>query len=94
MKRILFLTIILAACSLGVKAEKTWAQYERYAASNDTVIARQRMPEYGFNKLAQSRRVEAVLMGNSITDNWAKLDPAFFAENNLKITKKMKKEPP
>ncbi len=83
MKRILFLTIILAAGSLSMKAERTWAQHERYASSNDTVIARQRMPEYGYNKLAKSRRVEAVLIGNSITDNWAKYHPEFFAENNF-----------
>ena len=83
MKRIVFLGVFLAACSLGVNAEKTWAQHERYAAGNDSVMARYRMPEFGYNKLAKSRRVEAVLMGNSITDNWAKFDPAFFAENNF-----------
>ena len=80
MKRILFFSIFLVACSLGMNAEKTWAQHERYAASNDTVMARYRMPEFGYNKLAKSRRVEAVLMGNSITDNWAKMDPDFFAQ--------------
>ncbi len=83
MKRIVFLGVFLAACSLGVNAEKTWAQHERYAAGNDSVMARYRMPEFGYNKLAKSRRVEAVLMGNSITDNWAKFDPTFFAENNF-----------
>lgn len=83
MKRILFFSIFLVACSLGMNAEKTWAQHERYAASNDTVMARYRMPEFGYNKLAKSRRVEAVLMGNSITDNWAKMDPDFFAQNNF-----------
>ena len=83
MKRILFFSLFLAACSLSMNAEKTWAQYERYAASNDTVIARKRMPEYGFNKLVNTRRIEAVLMGNSITDNWAKFDPEFFIRNKF-----------
>ena len=83
MKRLLFFSIFLAACSLTMHAQKSWAQHERYAASNDTVKARMRMPEYGYNKLAKSRRVEAVLIGNSITDNWAKFDPDFFAANNF-----------
>ena len=83
MKRLLFFSIFLAACSLTMNAQKSWAQHERYAASNDTVKARMRMPEYGYNKLAKSRRVEAVLIGNSITDNWAKFDPEFFAANNF-----------
>lgn len=83
MKRLLFFSIFLAAWSLTMHAQKSWAQHERYAASNDTVKARMRMPEYGYNKLAKSRRVEAVLIGNSITDNWAKFDPDFFAANNF-----------
>ena len=83
MKRILFFTLLITAYCCGVQAQKTWAQHERYATSNDTVKARMRMPEYGYNKLAKSRRVEAVLIGNSITDNWAKFDPEFFAANNF-----------
>lgn len=83
MKRILFFSLCLAVCTIYAYADRTWAQYERYAAHNDTIMARYRMPEYGYNKLAKSRRVEAVLMGNSITDNWAKFHPEFFAENNF-----------
>ena len=52
-------------------AEKTWAQHERYAAQNDSIIS------------SNGKRIAAVLMGNSITDNWAKFDPEFFAENNF-----------
>ena len=52
-------------------AEKTWAQHERYAAQNDSIIS------------SNGKRITAVLMGNSITDNWAKFDPEFFAENNF-----------
>lgn len=82
MKRILF-PLFLVAITATLFAQDDWAQHERYAAHNDTVMARNRMPEYGYNKLAKSCRVEAVLMGNSITDNWAKFHPEFFAENNF-----------
>lgn len=82
MKRILF-SLFLVVITATLFAQDDWAQHERYAAHNDTVMARNRMPEYGYNKLAKSRRVEAVLMGNSITDNWAKFHPEFFAENNF-----------
>ncbi|MBR5854950.1 MAG: SGNH/GDSL hydrolase family protein [Paludibacteraceae bacterium] len=78
MKRIFFLGIFLAACVLGAKADKTWAQYERYAAQNDSIIT----DEIGENR-KKMKRPEAVLMGNSITDNWAKFHPEFFAENNF-----------
>ncbi len=82
MKRILF-PLFLVVITATLFAQDDWAQHERYAAHNDTVMARNRMPEYGYNKLAKSRRVETVLMGNSITDNWAKFHPEFFAENNF-----------
>lgn len=82
MKRTLF-SLFLVIITATLFAQDDWAQHERYAAHNDTVMARNRMPEYGYNKLAKSRRVEAVLMGNSITDNWAKFHPEFFAENNF-----------
>lgn len=82
MKRTLF-SLFLVVITATLFAQDDWAQHERYAAHNDTVMARNRMPEYGYNKLAKSRRVEAVLMGNSITDNWAKFHPEFFAENNF-----------
>ena len=82
MKLILF-PLFLVVITATLFAQDDWAQHERYAAHNDTVMARNRMPEYGYNKLAKSRRVEAVLMGNSITDNWAKFHPEFFAENNF-----------
>ena len=56
------------ACLLSLTiAAKDWAQYSRYAASNDSITS----------------RPKAVFMGNSITDNWAKFHPEFFAENNF-----------
>lgn len=48
-------------------AQDDWAQHGRYAAHNDSLLV----------------RPKAVLMGNSITDNWAKFHPEFFAENNF-----------
>jgi len=60
-------------------ADKTWAQHERYAAQNDTVIGKVK----GENGKVKGKRPTAVLMGNSITDNWAKYHPEFFAENNF-----------
>ena len=79
MKRILFFSLCLAVCSMQAYADKTWAQHERYAAQNDTVIGKVK----GENGKAKGKRPTAVLMGNSITDNWAKYHPEFFAENNF-----------
>jgi lysophospholipase L1-like esterase len=78
MKRILFFLVFLIICSLGVNAEKTWAQHERYAAQNDSINA----DEIGDN-CKKKKRPTAVLMGNSITDGWASKHPEFFAENNF-----------
>lgn len=48
---------------------KDWANLERYAQSNRTVMT-----------LPQEQR-RAVLLGNSITDNWARMRPQFFTDN-------------
>ena len=79
MKRILFFSLCLAMCTLYAHADKTWAQHERYAAQNDTVMGKVK----GENGKVKGERPIAVLMGNSITDNWAKYHPEFFAENNF-----------
>ena len=47
--------------------KKDWAKFDRYAEANDTVAV----------------RPKAVFMGDSITDNWAKKDLAFFNDNNF-----------
>jgi lysophospholipase L1-like esterase len=60
-------TLFFACLFSLTLAAKDWAQYSRYAASNDSITS----------------RPKAVLMGNSITDNWAKFHPEFFAENNF-----------
>jgi lysophospholipase L1-like esterase len=60
-------TLFFACLFSLTLAAKDWAQYSRYASSNDSITS----------------RPKAVLMGNSITDNWAKFHPEFFAENNF-----------
>ena len=44
---------------------KDWADFGRYREANAAI----------------STPVKVVFMGNSITDNWAEMDPAFFADN-------------
>ena len=48
-------------------SKKDWAKFYRYEEANKT--------------LAQAP--EVVFMGNSITDNWAKFRPEFFADHNF-----------
>lgn len=67
MKRIFTFAVLWFAFSLVINAEKSWAQYERYSAQNALLTL----------------RPKAVFMGNSITNNWAKFHPEFFAENNF-----------
>ena len=45
---------------------KDWAQFGRYNAANQTV----------------TKTAEAVFLGNSITDNWYRMDSTFFLTNN------------
>lgn len=66
MKRIL-LSLLLVAIAATLLAQSDWAQYDRYAADNDSITA----------------RPKAVFMGNSITDNWAKFHPEFFKTNDF-----------
>ena len=73
-KSIIFLLFFALVC-IQMNAQKTWAQHERYSADNDSLISMWSKGKY----IAPT----AVLMGNSITDSWAKIHPEFFAENNL-----------
>lgn len=68
MKKILLLVLLFAAAA-NVRAERPrdWAQYDRYAAQNAEI----------------AEPVEAVFMGNSITDFWIGNDPGFFARNGF-----------
>ena len=69
MRRFILSTLLMAIC-FGVAAQtehKDWAKFYRYEQANDTVQAKPR----------------AVFMGDSITDNWLKLDKDWFYVNNL-----------
>ena len=75
MKKYILPLLFFALICIQMNAQKTWAQHERYSADNDSLIAMWSKGKY----IAPT----AVLMGNSITDSWAKMHPEFFAENNF-----------
>ena len=60
-------SLLFATIATTLLAQSDWAQHDRYAANNDSITT----------------RPKAVLMGNSITDAWAKKRPEFFAANNF-----------
>ena len=67
MKKFL-LVVILSLSLLPLSAQhKDWAKFGRYAEANKTI----------------TERPDAVFMGNSITELWAKYDPEFFTKNNF-----------
>lgn len=58
----------LAICFSAVAlSAQDWAKFSRYEEANAQV----------------TQKPKAVLMGDSITDGWAKADAAFFTDNNL-----------
>ena len=63
----ILLSLLFVAIAATLLAQSDWAQHDRYAAKNDSITT----------------RPKAVLMGNSITDAWAKKRPEFFASNNF-----------
>ena len=69
MKKALIITIVLAAglTAAAQNAPKDWAKFNRYEQANQTVNFTPR----------------AVFMGDSITDNWARMDADFFTYNNF-----------
>ena len=72
MKKNRILLVGLALMLLGTTAsadDKDWGNLQRYAGQNAEV---KKWPQ-------QQRRV--VFMGNSITENWARMRPQFFKEN-------------
>lgn len=69
MKKLLFFLFAFTALT-AVKA-RDWANLARYSEHN----------RYVLKKDSSCRRV--VLMGNSITDNWASMDTAFFVRNGF-----------
>lgn len=63
-------TLALAALLCGATsafAQEDWARNGRYAQTNAQI----------------TENPKAVLLGDSITDNWYDYDPAFFADNNF-----------
>ena len=69
LKRTLFVTLALLAV-LAVEAQtptKDWARFNRYEEANKQLTT----------------APDVVFMGNSITANWAKFRPEFFADNNF-----------
>lgn len=69
MKKIVLLVLLLCtSVTLFAQQSRDWAQYGRYEAQNARL---------------SGTPVEVVFMGNSITDNWIKTDPAFFEENGF-----------
>lgn len=76
MKRIVAISLLIfvcIACASGqssAQKPKDWAKFGRYERANADLKS-------------SGRRPDAVFMGNSITDNWAKFDSLFFAHNNF-----------
>lgn len=73
MKKNFVLLLALSISVLSVEAgdmNSDWAKFYRYAAANDTLKTAGIKPK-------------AVIMGDSITDNWLKFDRPFFTENNI-----------
>lgn len=63
-----FLFLIFTLCVLPLSAQhKDWAKFGRFAEANKGVVV----------------RPDAVFMGNSITEQWAKFDAEFFEQNNF-----------
>ena len=68
-----FRNIILAAVFLSIAAiadgqPKDWANFGRYRQQNEEIAG---------------QKINAVFMGNSITDNWARMDPCFFSDHGF-----------
>ncbi|WP_295939297.1 GDSL-type esterase/lipase family protein [uncultured Alistipes sp.] len=69
MKKIVLLpTLLLLYVAVYAEPPRDWAQYGRYERQNAELAG---------------RPVEAVFMGNSITDHWINLHPDFFEENGF-----------
>lgn len=67
MKRILLSLALCTALTGAWAQQKDWAAFGRYAEANAQLAT----------------TPDVVFMGNSITDNWAGMDPEFFSRNNF-----------
>ncbi len=63
----LFLALFAVCISAVALSAQDWAKFSRYEEANASV----------------TKKPKAVLMGDSITDGWAKADADFFTDNNL-----------
>lgn len=72
MKRFAAISLFALVCIVCASAQtpKDWAKFGRYERANADLTA-------------GGKRPDAVFMGNSITDNWAKFDSLFFARNGF-----------
>ena len=67
MKRFFLSVVLIATAVCAAAQQKDWANFGRYAEANAAI----------------KQSPDVVFMGNSITDNWARMDPDFFAKNNF-----------
>lgn len=67
MKRIFLSVVLIATAVCAAAQQKDWANFGRYAEANAAI----------------EQSPDVVFMGNSITDNWAHMDPEFFSKNNF-----------
>ena len=68
---IFFTAILTLEC-----AAQDWPNLNRYREANKAIM------EMRKNDSEDARKNWVVFMGNSITQNWASLDPQFFSEND------------
>ena len=67
MKRFFLSVVLIATAVCAAAQQKDWANFGRYAEANAAI----------------KQSPDVVFMGNSITDNWAHMDPEFFSKNNF-----------
>lgn len=67
--KIIFISSLFITSAIVNAQNKDWAKINRYQTNN--------------NELMKSKKqIDAVFIGNSITENWVGLDPDFFTNNN------------
>ena len=69
MMRMMLMSFALMVCANMGAQDKDWGNLQRYAQQNAEV-----------RQLPQEQR-SVVFMGNSITENWARMRPQFFSSN-------------
>lgn len=73
MKRTLLgILMLLGLTASAENKAENWGQFERYKSQNEYIMS-----------LPEDQRPVVAFMGNSITENWVSLDPAFFKDNNF-----------